>query len=127
MACGTGKTFTALQIAERTATENGGNGASEPRGEHAAGDAGSSLTIHGEVIELPQGQKDERAEQEALTLDSLSAAFSAEDSGEDASQDRTGSGRGSGRREAQFRIGGQVSYDGDGGVTSHEILLGRIG
>ncbi|OFK07135.1 Rne/Rng family ribonuclease [Kocuria sp. HMSC066H03] len=103
---------------EDTATENGGNGASEPRGEHAAGDAGSSLTIHGEVIELPQGQKDERAEQEALTLDSLSAAFSAEDSGEDASQDRTGSGRGSGRR------GGEGSK-GRGGRSAGQRGRGR--
>lgn len=103
---------------EDTATENGGNGASELRGEHAAGDAGSSLTIHGEVIELPQGQKDERAEQEALTLDSLSAAFSAEDSGEDASQDRTGSGRGSGRR------GGEGSK-GRGGRSAGQRGRGR--
>src|SRR5690606_27851942 len=32
--------------------------------------------------------------------------------------------RGTGRREAQFGVGGQVSHDGDDGVTSHDVLLG---
>ncbi|MFL0503558.1 Rne/Rng family ribonuclease [Kocuria rhizophila] len=103
---------------EDTATENGGNEPSGSRGEQTEGDTGSSLTIHGEVIELPQGQKDERAEQEALTLDSLSAAFSAEDSGEDASQDRAGSGRGSARR------GGEGSK-GRGGRSTGQRGRGR--
>ena len=37
-----------------------------------------------------------------------------------------GDGR-AGRCEPQFRVGGQVSDDGDGGVTSHEFLLQIVG
>jgi len=52
-----------------------GDSRSEDR---SGGDSSASLTIHGEVIELPHGQSEQRGSegtQEALSLDSLSAAF----------------------------------------------------
>ncbi|RLY94843.1 Rne/Rng family ribonuclease [Kocuria tytonicola] len=76
-------------------------------GQDAGEGDSSSLTIHGEVIELPQGQRPQKdrsrdsgsgrhggtktreqreTAEEAMTLDSLTAAFS----GEDASQDTDG-------------------------------------
>lgn len=58
-----------------------GDSRSEDR---SGGDSSASLTIHGEVIELPHGQSEQRGSegtQEALSLDSLSAAFT--DAGED--------------------------------------------
>ena len=52
--------------------------------DRSGGDSSASLTIHGEVIELPHGQAEQRGSegtQESLSLDSLSAAFT--DAGED--------------------------------------------
>ncbi|WP_312797132.1 Rne/Rng family ribonuclease [Kocuria sp.] len=81
------------QQGEDNAVQNDGSGRdgsrNDSRGDsrsedRSGGDSSASLTIHGEVIELPHGQSEQRGSegtQEALSLDSLSAAFT--DAGED--------------------------------------------
>ncbi|WP_144930876.1 Rne/Rng family ribonuclease [Kocuria marina] len=81
------------QQGEDNAVQNDGSGrdgsGNDSRGDsrsedRSGGDSSASLTIHGEVIELPHGQSEQRGSegtQEALSLDSLSAAFT--DAGED--------------------------------------------
>ncbi|WP_270256273.1 Rne/Rng family ribonuclease [Kocuria marina] len=83
------------QQGEDNAAQNDGSGrddsGNDSRGDsrsedRSGGDSSASLTIHGEVIELPYGQAEQRGSedtQEALSLDSLSAAFT--DAGEDES------------------------------------------
>ncbi|WP_084117997.1 Rne/Rng family ribonuclease [Kocuria marina] len=83
------------QQGEDNAAQNDGSGrddsGNDSRGDsrsedRSGGDSSASLTIHGEVIELPHGQVEQRGSedtQEALSLDSLSAAFT--DAGEDES------------------------------------------
>ncbi|QIR69645.1 Rne/Rng family ribonuclease [Kocuria sp. KD4] len=80
------------QQGEDNAVQNDGSGrdgsGNDSRGDsrsedRSGGDSSASLTIHGEVIELPHGQSEQRGSegtQEALSLDSLSAAFT--DAGE---------------------------------------------
>ncbi|MGK4218006.1 Rne/Rng family ribonuclease [Kocuria marina] len=85
------------QQGEDNATQNGDSGrddsGNQSRGDAASedrsgADSSSSLTIHGEVIELPHGQGEQRGSggtQESLSLDSLTAAFT------DASEDEASS------------------------------------
>ncbi|MDO4918431.1 MAG: Rne/Rng family ribonuclease [Kocuria sp.] len=89
-----------------------GSGSENSSGREAGESDSSSLTIHGEVIELPQGQSADAAPEQAadaaretaeesLTLDSLTAAFSGEDRSGRAEEQ--GSEGGSGQRSSRQR------------------------